>query len=160
MGQENCKSVFIDFYTVNIICCELYAYITSVTSLHMYSVFPVASVGDPDVLGVPFQGHGTCPVVSCLLFTVPVVVCVIQLAPCQPLLLHLLLPLHLPQPHLNLQLLHLPLPLLQPLIIQNLLHLTQAHLLHLSQSLRLLHLSQMMVVWALVRTLLLLARSH
>ena len=157
----------------------------------------MASLGDPDVVGVLFQGHGTCQVVGYLQF-IALVPVVFQLAPCQPLLLHLHLPLHLLQPLLNLQLLHLPQPLLnlqpltlpqpllnlqpltlpqpllnlqpltlpqpllnlQLLILQNPLHLTQAHLLHLSQSLRLLHLSQMMVVWALVRTLLLLARSH
>ena len=44
----------------------------------MHRDTPVASNGDPDVLGEPFQRHGTCEVVHCLLFTTPVVVCVIQ----------------------------------------------------------------------------------
>ena len=43
----------------------------------IYRDTPVASLGDQDV-GVPFQGHGTCLDVGCLLFTAPVVLCVIQ----------------------------------------------------------------------------------
>ena len=40
----------------------------------MYRDTPVASHGDPDVLGVPFQEHGTCQVVGCLIFTTSVLV--------------------------------------------------------------------------------------
>ena len=75
---------------------------SAILAFIMYRDTPVASHGDPDVLGVPFQEHGTCQVINCLLFTTTVLVCVIQSALCQPLLLHLPQPPFCPS-----QLLHL-----------------------------------------------------
>ena len=54
----------------------------------MYRGTLVASLGDQDI-GVPFQGLGIYQAVNCLLVTAPVLVCVIQPALSQPLLLYL-----------------------------------------------------------------------
>ena len=48
----------------------------------------MASLGDPDVVGVPFQGHGTCQAVVCLPF-IGLVPVVIQLALLRNLILYL-----------------------------------------------------------------------
>ena len=103
-GWKLCKSMLIfSFVMIESVCMEYVVYnvghtecINPLLAFIIHRDIPVASHGDPDVLGAPFQEHGACQVVGCLLFTTPVVVYVIQSAPCQLLLLHLpQLPFHL-----------------------------------------------------------------